>query len=152
MKITELERFGISSSVIKKLNKLGYQDLTDVQRLAIESGLFEGNSLVISAPTGTGKTFIGELATLTASTRKEYGRTVLLVPLKALAEEKFEDFQKKYAEWGLRVAISTADRIGFDDELVEYDVIISTYEKLNATLIRRPELLREIGLVIIDEI
>ena len=152
MRIAELENFGISRSVIEKLTELGYEELTEIQRSAIESGLFENRSLIVSAPTGTGKTFIGELAALTASTRKELGRTFLLVPLKALAEEKFEDFQKKYTEWGLRVAISTADRIEFDNELVEYDVIISTYEKLNALLIRRPELLREIGLVIIDEI
>lgn len=152
MKIEDLKKFGISQSVIDKLIELGYEELTEVQRLAIESGLFENKSLIVSAPTGTGKTFIGELAALTASTRKIFGRTFLLIPLKALAEEKFEDLQKKYAEWGLKIAISTADRTEFDDELVEYDVIISTYEKLNALLIRRPELLREIGLVVIDEI
>ena len=152
MKIVELKKFGISQSVIDKLSELGYEELTEVQRIAIESGLFENNSLVVSAPTGTGKTFIGELAALRASTRKAFGRTFFLVPLKALAEEKFEDFQKKYAEWGLKIAISTADRTEFDEELVEYDVIIATYEKLNALLVRRPELLREIGLVIIDEL
>ena len=152
MKIIELEKFGISQSVIDKLSELEYEELTEVQRLAIESGLLENKSLVVSAPTGTGKTFIGELAALTASTRKVFGRTFLLVPLKALAEEKFEDIQKKYAEWGLRIAISTADRTEFDEELVEYDVIIATYEKLNALLVRRPELLREIGLVVIDEL
>jgi len=31
------------------------------------------------------------------------------VPLKAIAEEKFDDFQSKYSDWGLKIAISTVD-------------------------------------------
>jgi len=152
MRTIELEKFGIGRSVIDKLIELGYDELTEVQRLAIESGLFENRSILVSAPTNTGKTFIGELAILVASTRKVAPKSFFLVPLKALAEEKFEDFQTKYAKWGLRIAISTHDRTEFDDELAEYDVVIATYEKFNALLIRRPALLGEVGLVIIDEL
>ncbi|MFC1803525.1 DEAD/DEAH box helicase [Thermoproteota archaeon] len=151
MKIEELAQFGISNSIITKLLELGYENLTEIQSNAIEVGLFEQKSLIVSAPTGTGKTFIGELAALSASTRKDYGKTFFTVPLKALAEEKYEDFTNKYADWGLKIAISTADRKEFDDDLIEYDVIISTYEKLNSLLIRRPDLIKDIGLVIVDE-
>ena len=152
MKTVELEKFGISRSIIEKLVELGYDELTEVQRRAIESGLFENKSMLVSAPTNTGKTFIGELAILVASTRKVASRTFYLVPLKALAEEKFEEFKTKYENWGLRIAVSTSDRTEFDGELANYDVVIATYEKLNALVIRRPELLGEIGLVIIDEL
>jgi len=38
--------------VIKKLLELDYRDLTNIQIKAIETGLFENNSLVVSAPTG----------------------------------------------------------------------------------------------------
>ncbi|MHA1828350.1 MAG: DEAD/DEAH box helicase [Candidatus Heimdallarchaeaceae archaeon] len=151
MKITDLSKFGISNSVITKLTELKYEDLTEIQSKAIEAGLFDHKSLIVSAPTGTGKTFIGELAILSASTKKELGKTFLTVPLKALAEEKFEDFTQKYEDWGLKIAISTADRKEFDEELPDYDVIISTYEKLNSLLIRRPGLIENIGLVIVDE-
>jgi len=126
--------------------------LTEIQRLAVESGLFDKKNLIISAPTNTGKTFIGELAALSTSTRREFGRSFFLVPLKALAEEMFEQFQRKYAKWGLRIAISTHDRMEFDKELAEYDMVIATYEKLYALLVRQPELLREIGLVVVDEL
>jgi len=152
MDINDLERYGISKTIVEKLLKLGYRELTDIQKRAIEAGLFDKESLVVSAPTGTGKTFIGELAALIASTRKELGKTFFLVPLKALAEEKYEDFQNKYSDWGLKTAISTADRAEYDDELIEYDVIISTYEKLNVLLVRQPNLIRDIGLVVIDEL
>jgi len=152
IKTVELEKFGINRSIIEKLVELGYEELTEVQRRAIESGLFNGESVLVSAPTNTGKTFIGEIAFLVASTRKVASRTFYLVPLKALAEEKFGEFKTKYENWGLRITISTSDRTEFDDELANYDVVIATYEKLNALLIRRPELLGEIGLVIVDEL
>lgn len=73
VKIVELEKLGINSSVIDKLTELGYEELTEVQRLGIESGLFENKSLVVSAPTNTGKTFIGELAALAASPKRLRG-------------------------------------------------------------------------------
>jgi superfamily II DNA/RNA helicase len=58
MKTVELEKFGISRSIIEKLVELGYNELTEVQRRAIESGLFENKTMLVSAPTNTGKTFI----------------------------------------------------------------------------------------------
>src|SRR5207247_2180216 len=69
-----------------------------------------------------------------------------------LAEEQFEDLVRKYSSWGLKVAISTSDRTEFDDNLLDSDVIIATYEKLTALLIRNPNLLKDIGLVVIDEL
>jgi helicase len=131
---------------------LGFIELTEVQDLAVKAGLFDKKSIFISAPTNTGKTFVGELAVIVAATRREYRRSFFLVPLKALAEEKFEEFRQKYADWGLSVAISTSDRTQFDGDLLTYDVVIATYEKLMAIIVRHPEVLREIGVVVVDEL
>jgi len=150
MKVTGLKNYGISQSVIQKLNALRYKELTEVQEKAVKKGLFEGKSLVISAPTNTGKTFIAELAALVASRRGK--KSFYLVPLKAIAEEKFEEFEEKYSQWGLRTAISTGERNEYDPNLMKYDLIIATYEKLNALLIKNPDLIREIGLVVVDEL
>ena len=92
------------------------------------------------------------MAALAASTRREGARTFLLVPLRALAEEKFDDLSRKYSKWGLGVAISTHDRAEFDENLTDYQVIVSTYEKLNALLVRRPQLLTDLGVVVVDEL
>ncbi|MCD6445591.1 DEAD/DEAH box helicase [Candidatus Bathyarchaeota archaeon] len=152
MNIEELKSFDVPESVINKLKELGFKNLTNVQEEAIKKGLFEGKNLVVSAPTNTGKTFIAELAALTASKRREKKRTFYLVPLKALAEEKFEEFREKYSEWGMRIAITTSERTEFDSNLLEYDLIIATYEKLNALLIKNQNLVKDIGVVIIDEL
>ncbi|MCW3135162.1 MAG: DEAD/DEAH box helicase [Methanophagales archaeon] len=152
MNIEELRKYNVLENVITKLKELGFSKLTEVQRLAVEKGLFEGKNLVISAPTNTGKTFIGELAILTAAKRIEKRKTFYLTPLKAIAEEKFEEFREKYSGWGLTVAISTGERNEYDTNLMEYDLIIATYEKLDALLIKNPELINEIGVVIVDEL
>jgi len=119
------------------------------------SGLFERRNMVVVAPTNTGKTFVGELAAqpaVVASTLKEATHTLFLVPLKALAEERFQDLSNKYTKWGLKVAISTSDRTEYDDDLLSYQVIIATYEKMNALVVRTPELIDHVGVVVVDEL
>jgi helicase len=126
--------------------------LTSAQESAVRNGLFDRKSLLVNAPTNTGKTFIGELAALNASRQIDPKRSFFLVPLKALSEQMFRDLIEKYEKWGLRVAISTSDHYEYDNELTEFDVTISTYEKLNALLIKKPEITKDLGLVVVDEI
>ncbi|HHE64853.1 MAG TPA: DEAD/DEAH box helicase, partial [Bacteroidetes bacterium] len=84
--------------------------------------------------------------------KREKKRSFYLTPLKAIAEEKFEEFREKYTDWGLNVAITTGERSEYDANLMEYDLIIATYEKLDALLIRNPNLIKDIGLIIVDEL
>lgn len=152
MRIEELIKFEVSDSIIDKLKELGFETLTSAQESAIQNGLFEKKNLLVSAPTNTGKTFIGELAALNASRQKDAKRSFFLVPLRALAEQMFRDFVEKYEKWGLRVAISTSDHYEYDNDLTAFDVTISTYEKLNALLVKKPGLTEDLGLVVVDEI
>jgi replicative superfamily II helicase len=71
MKIEDLKDFGVPETVIQKLKSLGFTYLTEIQEEAVKRDLFKGKSLVISAPTNTGKTFIAELAILVTSKKKE---------------------------------------------------------------------------------
>lgn len=152
MDITELISYNIPETIVSDLEKRGYKKLTKIQENALKTGMFDGRSLVISAPTNTGKTFIAELAIINAAIYRSVSKTFYLLPLKALAEEKFHDFNEKYSEWGLQIAISTGDRSEYDGELENFDVIIATYEKLLSLLIRNPKLIKQIGVVIFDEI
>ncbi|MBU7026543.1 MAG: DEAD/DEAH box helicase [Theionarchaea archaeon] len=152
MKIEDLRDLDVNDSVIKKIRELGFHELTEVQELAVEKGLFKGTSLIVSSPTNTGKTFIAELAALVASKKKGSRKTFYLTPLKAIAEEKFEEFEKKYSEWGMKIAISTSEHNVYDANLIDYDVVISTYEKLNSLVIRNSELIEDIGVVVVDEL
>lgn len=152
MNITDLTEYGVSESVIERLTELGFESLTEAQEKSVKAGLFSGNSILVDAPTNTGKTFIGELAALNAAKQKEQKKSFFLVPLKALADQMFTDFVNKYEHWGLQIAISTSDHYEYDNSLLDYDVIICTYEKLDSLLVKKPDVGANIGLVVIDEI
>ena len=58
--------------------------------------LNEGKSVLVSAPTGSGKTLIGEYAIYRAL--KSGQRVFYTTPLKALSNQKFRDFQAKFGQ------------------------------------------------------
>src|SRR6266849_8635226 len=72
---------------------LPYQ-LDDFQLEAIRA-LANGHSVLVAAPTGTGKTVIGEFGIFIA--RKSATRAIYTTPIKALSNQKFRDFR---ARWG----------------------------------------------------
>ena len=127
--------------------------LLPLQELVVKrNDLFGGGNLLVQAPTSSGKTFIGEMAAVhTALQRRQ---VVYLVPLKALAEEKYAAFRQKYAPYGIDVIVSTRDRREFDSRLEDgnFSIAVVVYEKLAQLLVRRPERMHEIALVIADEL
>ena len=68
--------------------------ITDIQYMSLESGVASEESLLISAPTSTGKTLIGWWAI--ASCLLSGGRAVYLVSHRALAKQKFEEAQRLF--------------------------------------------------------
>jgi superfamily II RNA helicase len=75
------------------LDKLFPFELDEFQQEAI-TALTEGKSVVICAPTGSGKTVIGEYAIYHALERGK--RVFYTTPLKALSNQKFRNFQDKF--------------------------------------------------------
>ena len=153
MKMTELLRHDVPPEIIRLWQERESETLLPLQEMAIRRhGLFKGGNLLIQAPTSSGKTFIGEMAAIRTALRRK--KVVYLVPLKALAEEKFDDFHRKYAAYGLEVIISTRDRREFDRQLEcgNFSIAVVVYEKLAQLLVRRPERIEEIELIIADEL
>lgn len=68
----------------------------DIFQTASGMNLLAGNDVLVTAPTGTGKTAIAEY--VITKNLKEGGRTFYTTPLKALSNEKFLDFSKTYGE------------------------------------------------------
>ncbi|HOD50245.1 MAG TPA: DEAD/DEAH box helicase [Candidatus Hydrogenedentes bacterium] len=153
MKMTELLRYDIPPEVIQLWQARESECLLPVQELAIKRhNLFGTPNLLIQAPTSSGKTFVGEMAAIQTALRRK--KVVYLVPLKALAEEKYLDFDEKYTPYGLKVIISTRDHRHFDAQLEsgDFSIAIVVYEKLSQVLVRRPERFTEVELVIADEL
>ena len=152
-RITDLAKYEFPEALLAAWQSQGIDKLLPIQEQAIRRhGLFNGKSFIVSAPTSSGKTFIGELAAVHQGLNGH--KTAYLVPLKALAEEKFEYFQRLYEPYGIRIAVSTRDRKEFDDALNngDFEIAIVVYEKFFQLLNSTPKFLSHIGLVVVDEI
>ncbi len=145
----QLSQLDFPQEIISVLEK-SIQKLNPPQISAIKTGLLERKNLVVAAPTASGKTLIAELAFL-----KNFlgnGKTVYLVPLKALASEKYQEFKEKYERIGMRIAISVGDLDSVDIWLKNYDLIIASNEKMDSLLRHNADWIRGISLIIADEI
>jgi helicase len=153
MKVEKLLRYGIPEGVIESWRKNLAEELLPLQALAVAKyELLNGQSLIISAPTSSGKTFCGEMASVANLFKRK--KVIYLVPLKAIAEEKFSDFVEKYSDLGIKVVISTKDRQEHDRKIEksDFDLAIMIYEKFNQLLLRNMDILSQVNLIIVDEL
>jgi helicase len=152
MVIKDLGDYGGSPHLIEALSSTGIKELYPPQILALKEGLLEKrDSFVVAAPTASGKTLIAEMAALKVFFETG-GKVIYLVPLRALAREKYEDFSNKYREINMRVMQSTGDYDSAEPWLHGGDLIIATNEKMDSLIRHRASWLRDINLVVADEI
>ncbi|HXG18123.1 MAG TPA: DEAD/DEAH box helicase [Methylomirabilota bacterium] len=152
-RIYDLRRYGLPETLLDIWVQQQGEYLLPVQETAVQRyGLFEGRSLVISSPTSSGKTFVGEMAAMRAAFTGK--RVFYLTPLRALAEEKFRTFCERYGAYGIKTTIATRDRREFDRDIEQGDfhLAVLVYEKLAQLLVRQPHLLRSVALVVVDEL
>ncbi|HLE63305.1 MAG TPA: DEAD/DEAH box helicase, partial [Pyrinomonadaceae bacterium] len=117
-----------------------------------EFNLLGGESLVVSAPTSSGKTLIGELAALKSTLERK--RTFFLLPLKSLVNDKHQHFKRTYKEFGLRVIRATGEITDDIPDLMQgrYDICLMTYEKFAAIILGSPHVLEHAGVIVVDEV
>jgi helicase len=132
-----------------KYNYKKYPQLTPIQEKSINSGVLEGKSLLVCAPTASGKTLV---ATMAISNTLNKGKSLYIVPLKALANEKFKEYEKLLEKTKNKVIVSVGDIDSASPHLAKYDLLILTSEKLDSLLRHKVSWLSEVKTVIIDEI
>ena len=125
-------------------------ELRPAQAKAVGKGLLDGKNLLVCTPTASGKSLIAELAALDSIIEKKR-KAIYIVPLKALASEKYKDFKKRY-EGIANVALSIGDLDSSAEWLGRYDLLILTVEKMDSMLRRHVPWINEVSTVIIDEI
>jgi helicase len=134
----------------------GVEYLMPAQQLAVQSGLLEGQHLLVVSATASGKTFIGEMAGL-KNFLEGRGRTLFLVPLVALANQKYQRFRERYGHLvkvSLQVGMSRLnlpDTRPAGERDIGAPVIVGTYEGFDHAL-RTGRTLKDIGTVVIDEV
>ncbi|KRQ93041.1 DEAD/DEAH box helicase [Bradyrhizobium valentinum] len=113
-------------------------------------GVLDSENLVVSAPTSSGKTMVGELAALRSVLDRK--RALFLLPLKALVADKRRYFANVYGAFGVR----TVEATGETDDITpllrgQYDIGLLTYEKFAAIALTFPHVLAQVGVIVIDE-
>lgn len=151
MKIEELK---LSQPAIDFLLSEGFECLYPPQEACIKEGLLDGQSILVSAPTASGKTLIAILAMISYISQNT-GKVVYLSPLRALAAEKFKEFKKLEKitfKNKFKVGISTGDFESIDKNLSKNNVLILTNEKMDSIIRHSADWIDDIGLVIADEV
>ncbi|MFP4401515.1 MAG: DEAD/DEAH box helicase [Candidatus Woesearchaeota archaeon] len=106
--------------------------------------LDKGNSVVVSAATGTGKTLIADY--VIDKYIKKGSKIVYTAPIKALSNQKFREFRKEYGD---KVGLITGD-IVINDKKAQ--VLIMTTEIYRNMLLTQDQMINDISYVIFDEI
>lgn len=152
MKIEEVaERYPILSDAVARVRKVEeIQELYPPQTKAIKKGAIE-NDAVLSFPTASGKTLISEFAML-RGILQEGGKAIYIVPLKALANQKYQEFKAKYQPLGIKIARSTGDFDSKDPWLKNYDIIVASSEKTDSLIRHDAEWLEDLSVVVADEV
>ncbi|MEM1513944.1 MAG: DEAD/DEAH box helicase [Candidatus Thermoplasmatota archaeon] len=145
MRVDELE---ISLAIKEILKEEGINELYPPQEEAIPYVLNREN-VVVSAPTASGKSLIAYLSAV--QTALDGNKSIYIVPLRALAREKYEDL-KKFEKIGIKVGISTGDLYDSGEKLGKYDIVVCTSEKADSLLRHKSEWIYEVRNVILDEI
>ncbi len=124
-----------------------------MQRQALPVILDGTRNAVLAAATGAGKTFVAEAALVQTAVR-DHRLGVYLCPLRALATEKKEEWER-LEHAGLTVLKATGDDDGFDPARVTTaDLLVATPERFDA-LCRHGSLTASagrIGLIVLDEL
>jgi helicase len=134
----------LSAAVREHLADRGIDELYPPQAAAVEAGVLDGAPVVAAVPTASGKTLIATLAALSAD-----GPGLYIVPLRALAREKYETFD---ALPGVDVAISTGDFDSPAEELAGHDVVVATAEKVDSAIRNGATWVDDLACVVVDEV
>ena len=150
----KIDKLDLPESAIEFLKSQGYKKLYPPQADSVDSGLLEGQSILVSAPTASGKTLIAMLAML-GYLSKNKGKVIYLSPLRALASEKFLEFkklEKLRIRNKIKTAISTGDFENVEKNLDKSNILVLTNEKMDSIIRYGTEWIDNIGLVIADEV
>ena len=131
------------------LREEGIESLYPPQAEAVEAGVADGDSLVASIPTASGKTLIAQLAMLSAVERG--GKALYIVPLRALASEKREEFGA-FEPYDVSIGVATGNYEDSGEWLAGKDIIVATSEKVDSLVRNGAPWIDDLDCVVSDEV
>ena len=150
--MVDLEVFQIDERLKKMLREnWGISQLFPPQARALPNSL-DGRNLMLAIPTASGKSLVAHITMAHRLSNDLNGmRGVYIVPLKALASEKFRELSEICKSVDLKVGLAIGDRSSENNFAEDSDVLVCTSEKLDSMLRSNPSLMDDIGIVVADE-
>ncbi len=148
MMVGDLTELGVDRRIVDLFLSKGIRSLYPPQAEAIPHVL-GGKNVVVAAPTASGKSLIAYLALLQGVLSGKKG--VYIVPLKALAQEKYEDMAE-FSSLGIKVGMSIGDVDMVEEGVENYDILVTTSEKADSILRHRERWGKSVGVIVADEV
>ncbi|HMB49705.1 MAG TPA: DEAD/DEAH box helicase, partial [Natronoarchaeum rubrum] len=130
-----------------------FEEFNEMQREAYRPILDTDENVVASAPTGSGKTALAELAICKAL--EDGGTALFMAPLRALTNEKESDWER-FEELGFSVYVVTGERDLNPRRAERADILVMTPEKADSATrkhdTRRYSFITDVDVCVIDEV
>ena len=135
----------------------GYRNFNEIQSRCFEIVMNGDENMVVSAPTGSGKTVIAELSFVHAVMKSQQPTLMLYVsPLRALCQEKVRDWRTRFEPCGIVVDEYTGDSsMRFPSSVSCHTILCTTPEKLDLATRQwksKVEVFAQISVLAVDEI
>ncbi len=152
VKVEGLQDLGVKPEVVRVLKKDGIKELYDWQFDVFKStDVLKGKNLIVSVPTGAGKTVIAKVLALQKYVESK-GKVFYIAPLRSLAIEKYNEFRRWKKILGVDVKISTGGFSSSGNELANANIVVTTFEKFESLMRHRARWIQNVDLLIVDEI
>ncbi len=147
-----IQQLGLSPDIVNLLReKWGIKELYPPQQIALPHAL-NGKNLMLTIPTASGKSLVAHL-TIAHRLKNDLinQKAIYVVPLKALASEKYDELKEVADVVGLKVALAIGDRSGEINSIEDSDILVCTSERLDSLLRNKSNLISNIGIIVSDE-
>ena len=132
-------------------NVWGIKNLHPPQYEAMPAVL-SGTNTLLAIPTASGKSLIAYIGILRKLLVDDIGsKAVYIVPLKALANEKYEDLKQLGEHLGLKVGLGIGDSLREASNIDSCDILVCTSEKLDSIMRSNSDVVANVSIVIADE-
>ncbi len=114
--------------------------------------VLSGSNTLLAIPTASGKSLIAYIGILRKLLVDDIGsKAVYIVPLKALASEKYDDLKELGDHLGLKVGLGIGDSVREAANIDTCDILVCTSEKLDSIIRSNSDIAANVSIVIADE-
>ena len=150
--ITDVNALGMPQDFSDFLKKeWGITNLHPPQAEAASS-ILSGRNTLVAIPTASGKSLLAYMAMIQRLTEgHKQSKAIYIVPLKALAMEKYEDLSQIAKAMDLKIGLGIGDATAEAKNIDDCNILVCTSEKLDSLLRHKAELVTNLTCVVADE-